>query len=66
MPPTDEVVREQLEGRIHWSSVEWALLPKYQDVIPIREINAKIPLIDVSTNAIQSEVAKELRKQVPK
>jgi len=66
MPPTDEVVREQLEGRIHWSSVEWALLPKYQDVIPIREINANIPIINVSRNIILSEVAKVLKKQIPK
>jgi len=28
MPPTDEVVTEQLQGRIHWSSVSWALMPE--------------------------------------
>ncbi len=66
MPPTDEVVKETLQGKIHWSAVEWALMPKYKDVIPIREINAKIPIINVSATAILCEVAKVLKEQVQK
>ncbi len=63
MPQTDEVVRESLEGRIHWSAVSFALMPEYKDVIPIAEINAKIPVINVTTNEILCEVAKELKKK---
>ena len=66
MPPTDEVVRETLQGKIHWNAVEWALMPQYKDVIPIREINAKIPIINVSATAAICDVAKVLKKQVPK
>lgn len=66
MPPTDEVVRENLEGRIHWNSVSWALMPEYSDVIPIREINAKIPIINVSATTALCDIAKALKKQVPK
>ena len=66
MPPTDEVVRETLQGKIHWNVVEWALMPKYKDVIPIRDINAKIPIINVTPTTALRDVAKVLKKQVPK
>jgi hypothetical protein len=68
MPPTDEVIKEQLQGIVHWSLVEWALMPVYIKVIPIRDINAKIPIIDVSANTILSDVAKTLREKakIPK
>lgn len=66
MPPTDEVVRETLQGKIHWISVSWALMPQYKDVIPIRDINAKIPIINVSASVALRDVAKVLKKQVPK
>lgn len=64
MPPTREVVREQLEGKVHLGSVSWAPMLKYKNVIPIKDINAKIPVINVSANAVLCEVAKELKKQI--
>lgn len=64
MPPTREVIREQLEGKIHWTLVTWALMPQYKNVIPIKDINAKIPVINVTANVIFCEVAKELKKQI--
>ena len=63
MAPTDEIVRELLQGKVHWNVVEWALMPQYKQVIPIEEINAKIPVINVSTTAILCEVAKALKEQ---
>lgn len=62
MPPTEDVVREQLQGKVHWSSVAWALMPKHQNVIVIKETNVRIPINDVSANEILSEVAKSLKK----
>lgn len=61
MPPTDEIVREQLQGRIHWNVVSWALMPEYKNVILIKDINAKMPVINVSGNTILSEVAEALK-----
>jgi len=63
MTPTDEIVRELLQGKVHWDVVEWALMPQYKQVIPIEEINAKIPVINVSTTAILCEVAEALKEQ---
>lgn len=64
MPKTDEVTKEMFEGRIHWSSVEWAKMPKYQQVIMIGDINAKIPIINVSNSAILCAVAKTLNESL--
>ena len=63
MPPTDDVVKEQLQGKVHWSAVEWALMPQYQNVIIIRETNVRVPIIDVSSNSILRTVAEWLRSQ---
>jgi hypothetical protein len=63
MPPTDEVIREQLQGKIHWSIVEWALMPEYKNVILIQDINAKIPVINVSATTILCEIAKALKEK---
>ena len=63
MPMNDEVTRELLQGKVHWNAVEWALMPKYQNVIPIADINAKMPVINVSATAIFCEIAKALKAQ---
>jgi hypothetical protein len=63
MPPTDEVVRELLQGKIHWNVVEWALMPEYKNVILIQDINAKIPVINVSATTNLCEIAKALKEK---
>lgn len=66
MPPTDDVVKESLQGKVHWLSVTWALMPEYRNVIPIADINAKIPVIDMSATDALCEVAKALKAQTQK
>jgi hypothetical protein len=61
MAPTEDIVKEMLVGKIHWSAVEWALMPKYQPVTMIGDINAKIPIINVSSTTILCDVAKALK-----
>jgi hypothetical protein len=63
MAATDETFRELLQGIVHWNVLEWALMPQYKQVIPIEEINAKIPVINVSTTTILCDVAKALKEQ---
>jgi hypothetical protein len=65
MPPTNAISKEMLENKVHWVSVEWAIMPKYQQVILINEINAKIPIINVSSTAILCDVAKALKASNP-
>ena len=66
MPPTEQVAKEMLEGRVHYSAVEWAAMPKYQQVIMIGDINAKIPIINVSSNTILCDVAKAIKESLQK
>ena len=66
MPQTESVTKEMLEGKIRWASVEWAIMPKYQQVLMIGDINAKIPIIDVSSTAILCDVAKVLQATIKK
>jgi len=63
MPPADEIVREQLQGKIHWNLIRWALMPEYKNVIPIKDINAKIPVINVTANKILCEVVRALKEK---
>jgi hypothetical protein len=61
LPPTDDVIREQLKGIVHFSAVEWALMPKYRSTLKSEGIT--IPIIDASETETLREVAKELRKK---
>jgi len=58
IPTNTDIIKEQLKGRIHFSAVEWALMPKHQSFVEIKETKVKIPIVNVSANAILSEVAK--------
>lgn len=62
MAPTNEVTKETLQGRIHWTSVEWALMPEFKPFIEISQTKVKIPILNISANEILSEVAKALKK----
>jgi len=62
MPPTTDVIKEQLQGRVHWSSVRFALMPEHQDMIVIKETNVKVPIINVSNNPILRTAALWLRE----
>jgi len=63
-PPTEAVIEEQLKGIIHWASVVWTLMEKYNDVIIIKETNVKIPIINCSKNSTMIAVAQYLKKEV--
>jgi len=62
MLDTKDVIKEKLEGVVHWSSVEWALMPEFKEVIIIKETNVKIPVINVSTHSIYKTVSKWLKE----
>jgi len=58
MGSSPEMIKENLEGRIHLSLIEWAPMPEYKKVHEIKETKVRIPIINVSANKILSEVAK--------
>ena len=63
MPPTDDVVKESLQGKVHLISVVWADMPEYKNVILIKEISAKIPIVNASAVASLCDVVKALKRQ---
>ncbi len=63
MHETQDVIKEKLEGVAHWSSVEWAHMPEFKDVIVAEETKVKVPIIDVSSHPIYQAVSKWLKKQ---
>jgi len=60
---TKEVIEEKIEGVVHWSSVEWAKMPEFKEVIVIKETNVKVPIIDVSAHPIYKTVSRWLRER---
>ena len=62
MLETKDVIKEKLEGAVHWSSVEWALMPEFKEVIIIKETNVKVPIINVSAHPIYKTVSKWLKE----
>ena len=63
MPATEEVVKEQIEGKIHWSYLMFAFLPNYQQVVVIPEGNIKIPIIDLSSNPLFKDIAEWIKQR---
>lgn len=61
MPPTQDIIKEQLQGRIHWNSVAWTLMPEFKPYVEIAQTKVKIPLIDVGSNETLSDVARWLK-----
>jgi hypothetical protein len=60
---TKDVVKEKLEGVVHWASVEWAVMPAFKEMIIIKETNVKVPIINVSAHPIYKTVSKWLKER---
>jgi len=63
MPATDDIVAEQLKGRMHWGSVVFAMMPNYENAILLQEVNVRIPVVDVSGNPTLYAVTRWLRER---
>ena len=61
LPLSDDVVKDQLEGIIHFGSVAWALMPKYKE--SLKSEGVTIPVINVTGNPSLTAVAKSLKSQ---
>jgi len=64
MPPTEDVIREQLSGQVHWNSIGYTLLDKYQPIFTVGSI--RIPVIDLSTSQTFRDMAKWIRDNFEK
>jgi len=62
MPPTDEVVKEQINGKIHWSSLAFAFMPDHKQVVEIPDGKIRIPILNLSDNEIFRDMAEWIKK----
>ncbi|MCP8316023.1 MAG: hypothetical protein H3Z52_15620 [archaeon] len=60
-PPSGPVVKEMLEGRLHWLAMEFALCPEYKPAIQVGDLRVTVPLINVSHNKIFVKMAEQLK-----
>jgi hypothetical protein len=64
LPPSNTAVARMLieNGKVYWTFVGYALMPKYQSTIETKE-KMIVPVIDISTNALYRKVAQWLKEQ---
>ena len=64
-PTTDQVVDQYLKGIIYFAGISFALMDKYQNSVIYKSPQGEVavPVINVSSNKILSEVAKWLKEQ---
>jgi hypothetical protein len=60
MPPTTDVIKDQLNGTIHWSSLQFAFMPKYKKSITVD--NVLIHIGNVNSNKLFYKMAEWLKK----
>ncbi len=63
MPPTDDIIKEQIKGKIHWSSLSFAFMPKHKQMIEIPEGKIRIPILNLSDNELFRELAEWIKKR---
>jgi hypothetical protein len=64
LPASTEAVAKDLieDGRVYWTFVGYALMPKYESTIETKE-KIIVPVIDISSNHILKKVASWLKEQ---
>jgi hypothetical protein len=61
MRPTDDIIKEQIAGKVHWSYLGYALLDNYRSEF-IRPGRIRIPVINLSDNMIFSSMAEWIKE----
>ncbi|MEM2393610.1 MAG: hypothetical protein QXW82_05005 [Candidatus Bathyarchaeia archaeon] len=64
LPVTTETAAKALveQGRVYWTFVGYAIMPKYQPLIETKE-KIMVPVIDMSSNPMFRKVANWLKEQ---
>lgn len=64
LPPSNAAVAKMLieSGKVYWTFVGYALMPKYQATIETKE-KMIVPVIDITPNSMLRKVAQWLKEQ---
>ncbi len=63
MPPSEEIIKDQIQGKIHWSGLSFAFMPKHKQMIEIPEGKIRIPILNLSNNMIFRDMAEWVKKR---
>ena len=63
-PMTDSVVKELLEGRLHWDHVSFAPMEEYEASLSFANFPITVTIIDVSNNPVYCEIAKFIKEKL--
>ncbi len=63
-PPTPEVIKDQIEGILHFAAVEYTEMKEYKPYLKNSTNNVILPIINMSHNEITKEVGQWLKKQL--
>jgi len=58
---TDDIIKEKLEGKLHYSSIIYGILEKYQSEFKVAG-NIRVPITDLSSNEIFKEMVVWIKK----
>ena len=59
---TDDIIKEKLNGTIHYSAISYGILGKFQPEFKVSG-NIRIPVIDISDNKIFTKLASWIKKK---
>lgn len=60
MPPTADVIRDQLKGTVHWAYLQFAFMPEYKKTVIVNKVS--IHIADVNSNKLFYEMAEWLKR----
>lgn len=67
LPMTDEIVKDYLQGKVHWLEIHFARESKYTPILSLNEDEYKatmnIRVIDTSNSSLHTEVANWLKSK---
>ena len=63
-PMTDMVVKELIEGRLHWDHVSFAPMDEYKPTIHLTDTRITATIINVSYNAVFRSIGKFIRENL--
>jgi hypothetical protein len=65
LPDTDEIVKEKVQGVLHYSNISYVMHEKYKSEFKVAG-NIRIPVLDVSNNKIFREMATWIKENFEK
>ncbi len=63
-PPTPEIIKDQIEGKIHFAAIEYTEMSQYKPYLKNSTNNVLLPIIDMSHNAATKQIALWLKGQI--